>query len=88
MIEEGLHDGERWKPEARERYTELERDFNCDFSGAVAHTQTGGVAYLAHVGGLIFGAVTARFFEGPRRLAVQPPGDRFNNPGHDPIQDY
>jgi membrane associated rhomboid family serine protease len=44
-------------------------------AGAVAHTQTGGVAYLAHVGGFIFGAVTARFFEGPRRLASQPPGD-------------
>jgi len=44
-------------------------------AGAVAHTQTGGVAYLAHVGGLIFGAVTARFFEDPRRLALQPPGD-------------
>jgi membrane associated rhomboid family serine protease len=43
--------------------------------GAVAHTQTGGVAYLAHVGGLIFGAVTARFFEDPRRLALQTPGD-------------
>ena len=44
-------------------------------AGAVAHTQTGGVAYLAHVGGLIFGAVTARFFEDPRRLALQTPGD-------------
>ena len=43
-------------------------------AGAVAHTQTGGVAYLAHVGGFIFGAVTARFFEDPRRLASQPPG--------------
>jgi rhomboid family protein len=44
-------------------------------AGAVAHTQTGGVAYLAHVGGFIFGAVTARFFEDPRRLVLQPPGD-------------
>jgi len=44
-------------------------------AGAVAHTQSGGVAYLAHVGGLIFGAVTARFFEDPRRLALQSPGD-------------
>src|SRR6266849_157923 len=35
-------------------------------AGAVAHTQTGGVAYLAHVGGFIFGAVTARFFEQSR----------------------
>ena len=38
-------------------------------TGAVAHVQTGGVAYLAHVGGCIFGAVTARLFEDPRRLA-------------------
>lgn len=35
-------------------------------AGAVAHVQTGGVAYLAHVGGFIFGAVTARWFEQPR----------------------
>src|SRR5216684_3951571 len=32
-------------------------------AGQVAHAQTGGVAYLAHVGGFIFGAVTARLFE-------------------------
>jgi membrane associated rhomboid family serine protease len=38
-------------------------------AGAVAHVQTGGVAYLAHIGGFIFGAVTARLFEDPRRLA-------------------
>ena len=37
-------------------------------AGQVAHAQTGGVAYLAHVGGFIFGAVTARLFEsGGRR---------------------
>ncbi len=37
--------------------------------GAVAPQQaSGGVAYAAHVGGFIFGAVTARLFEG-RRLA-------------------
>jgi membrane associated rhomboid family serine protease len=35
-------------------------------AGAVAHVQTGGVAYLAHVGGFAFGAVTARWFEHPR----------------------
>jgi membrane associated rhomboid family serine protease len=35
-----------------------------------ATTQTGGVAYVAHVGGLIFGALTARFFEDSRRLAA------------------
>jgi membrane associated rhomboid family serine protease len=38
-------------------------------AGAVAHVQTGGVAYLAHIGGFIFGAATARLFEGSRRLA-------------------
>ena len=36
--------------------------------GTVAHSQTGGVAYLAHVGGFIFGALTARFFEDPKRV--------------------
>ena len=39
--------------------------------GAVATAQTGGVAYLAHVGGAVFGAITARIFEDPRRLATQ-----------------
>jgi len=34
-------------------------------AGAVADVQTGGVAYLAHVGGFIYGAVTARWFEKP-----------------------
>ena len=38
-------------------------------AGEVAQVQTGGVAYLAHVGGALFGAVAARFFEDPRRLA-------------------
>jgi len=37
--------------------------------GSVADVQSGGVAYMAHVGGFIFGAVTARLFENPRRLA-------------------
>jgi membrane associated rhomboid family serine protease len=32
--------------------------------GAIANTQSGGVAYLAHIGGLLFGAATARLFEG------------------------
>ena len=40
-------------------------------AGAVANVQTGGVAYLAHVGGFVFGAVTARFLEDRRRLAQQ-----------------
>jgi membrane associated rhomboid family serine protease len=31
--------------------------------------QTGGVAYMAHVGGFIFGAVTGRLFEGFRSIA-------------------
>jgi rhomboid family protein len=39
-------------------------------AGQVAQLQTSGVAYLAHVGGFIFGAVTARWFEG-RRIALQ-----------------
>ncbi len=30
--------------------------------GAVATVQTGGVAYLAHVGGFVFGAATARLW--------------------------
>jgi len=38
-------------------------------AGAVANVQTGGVAYLAHIGGCVFGAVTARWFEDPRRIA-------------------
>jgi membrane associated rhomboid family serine protease len=40
-----------------------------DQVGAVASAQGGGgVAYAAHVGGFIFGAVTARLFEGFRRI--------------------
>lgn len=38
-------------------------------AGAVAHVQTGGVAYLAHVGGFIFGAATARWFERSSTIA-------------------
>jgi membrane associated rhomboid family serine protease len=37
-------------------------------AGAVAQVQTGGVAYLAHIGGFIFGAATARLFEDSRRI--------------------
>lgn len=40
-------------------------------AGTVANVQTGGVAYLAHVGGFLFGAVTARLFEDPGRLGRQ-----------------
>ncbi len=39
-------------------------------AGAVAQTQTGGVAYLAHVGGFIFGAVFGRWFEQSRQVAL------------------
>ena len=41
-------------------------------AGAVAQVQTGGVAYLAHVGGFVFGAVTARLFEGSSRIVDGP----------------
>ena len=36
--------------------------------GAVTEQPAGGVAYAAHVGGFIFGAVTARLFEGRPRI--------------------
>lgn len=39
-------------------------------AGAVAKVQTGGVAYLAHVGGFVFGAVTCRLFERADRQSV------------------
>ena len=43
--------------------------------GTVAHQQSaGGVAYAAHVGGFIFGAVTARLFERPMPLRELYPG--------------
>jgi membrane associated rhomboid family serine protease len=41
--------------------------------GSVAATQTGGVAYIAHVAGVIYGIVTARLFEG-RGSAMSPDG--------------
>jgi len=37
--------------------------------GAVAAVNTGGVAYMAHVGGFVFGAATARIFESSPRTA-------------------
>jgi membrane associated rhomboid family serine protease len=40
-------------------------------AGVVANFQAGGVAYVAHIGGCIFGAVTARWFVDPRRRAEQ-----------------
>jgi len=38
--------------------------------GAVAQQPAGGVAYAAHVGGFIFGAVAARLFEGRRLVGA------------------
>lgn len=41
-------------------------------AGSVVQAQQGGgVAYMAHVGGFIFGAITAKFFESSRRIAAQ-----------------
>ena len=37
-------------------------------AGAVVSEQAGAVAYAAHIGGMIFGAVSGRLFEGPPRL--------------------
>jgi membrane associated rhomboid family serine protease len=39
-------------------------------AGQIAHAQTGGVAYLAHIGGFLFGAATARLFESSDRASV------------------
>jgi membrane associated rhomboid family serine protease len=44
-------------------------------AGQVAQVQTGGVAYLAHIGGFIFGAATAHLFEDPRRDVLQGSAD-------------
>jgi membrane associated rhomboid family serine protease len=41
-------------------------------AGAVAHVQHGGVAYMAHVGGFIFGAITAKLFEDSSRIGGVP----------------
>jgi len=38
---------------------------------ATTQVQQGGDAYMAHVGGFLFGLITARFVEDPRRLAEQ-----------------
>ena len=43
--------------------------------GVVADARTGGVAYIAHIAGFIFGAVAARVFADPRRLAF--PGGTY-----------
>src|SRR5713101_5296956 len=39
--------------------------------GALAATQSGGVAYMAHVGGFLFGLVLGRLFEDQRRIRQQ-----------------
>jgi rhomboid family protein len=39
-------------------------------AGQVAQAQAGGVAYLAHIGGFIFGTATARLFERSNRDSV------------------
>jgi membrane associated rhomboid family serine protease len=39
--------------------------------GVVTNVRTGGVAYMAHIAGFVFGVVTARLFEDPRRLALR-----------------
>jgi membrane associated rhomboid family serine protease len=42
--------------------------------GLIADVQSGGVAYVAHIGGMIFGAVTARLFEDRSRPGGDPLG--------------
>jgi membrane associated rhomboid family serine protease len=39
--------------------------------GAMVEMQTGGVAYMAHIGGFVFGMVFARLFESRRRRVEQ-----------------
>jgi membrane associated rhomboid family serine protease len=39
--------------------------------GALAQVQSGGVAYMAHIGGFVFGAVAGRLFESRERRAAQ-----------------
>lgn len=41
------------------------------FGTIASDVQTGGVAYMAHIGGGIFGALFARLFEDSDRLAAQ-----------------
>lgn len=42
--------------------------------GSVADVRTGGVAYLAHIAGFLFGVITARLIEDPRRVAYRRSG--------------
>ena len=39
--------------------------------GALAQTQAGGVAYMAHIGGFVYGLILGRLFESRRRRAQQ-----------------
>ena len=39
--------------------------------GVVAQAKTGGVAYLAHIGGFLFGVIAARLFVNPRRMTYR-----------------
>ena len=39
--------------------------------GRVAHVQSGGVAYLAHIGGFLFGVVIARLLVDPNKIAYR-----------------
>jgi membrane associated rhomboid family serine protease len=39
--------------------------------GTVAQVRTGGVAYLAHIGGFLFGVITAKLFVSPRRMTYR-----------------
>lgn len=39
--------------------------------GALANVQNGGVAYMAHIGGFIFGAIFGRLFESRRRRQLE-----------------
>ena len=39
--------------------------------GVIADVQSGGVAYVAHIGGIMFGGATARLFKYPRRLGEE-----------------
>ena len=41
--------------------------------GSVAEVRTGGVAYLAHIAGFLFGVITGRFLRNPRRIAYPMP---------------
>ena len=39
--------------------------------GVVAQAKTGGVAYLAHIGGFLFGVITARLFVNPQHMTYR-----------------